>query len=203
MNVKLALLATLLAALVLFAACSPPTKDVAPERSPEMSMVETKHDEHPSENQSAAPGIPASVKTEHEAIHATLVEATRASGKIGEAAQALAAVLHPHFVREEEIALPPLGLLEPLAMNRTIPESSADQALKMSDTLKAELPKMLEEHKAIRAAVLKLGEVAKAEGNAKFAQLADDLALHAKNEEEVMYPAAILVGELLRMRRAG
>lgn len=59
--------------------------------------------------------IPTSVRTEHGAIHDTLKEATRATGRVGPAAQELARILHPHFVREEEIALPPLGLLSQLA----------------------------------------------------------------------------------------
>jgi hypothetical protein len=33
----------------------------------------------------------------------------------GEAAKALAKLMHPHFVKEDEFALPPLGLLHPLA----------------------------------------------------------------------------------------
>jgi hypothetical protein len=80
-----------------------------------------------------------------------LKEATRATGRVGPAAQELAKVLHPHFVREEEIALPPLGLLSRLASG----DFTADMAdvLSMTDALKRELPQMLEEHKAIRAAV--------------------------------------------------
>ena len=97
---------------------------------------------------------PESIRIEHEAIHSALVEATRTPGATGVAAKELAAVLHPHFVREEEIALPPLGLLALLAAGRT-PEGMAD-ALVMSDTLRKEMPPMLEEHKAIHAAVEKL-----------------------------------------------
>jgi hypothetical protein len=73
--------------------------------------------------------IPESIRREHEAIHSALVAATRAPGRVGIAAKALADVLHPHFVREEEIAL------------------------------------------------------------------------HARTEEEVLYPAALLVGDVLRARR--
>src|SRR5689334_25339137 len=59
--------------------------------------------------------IPASMRAEHEEIHAALERATQATGRVGEAARALAKVLHPHFVREEQIALPPLALLATLA----------------------------------------------------------------------------------------
>jgi hypothetical protein len=53
--------------------------------------------------------IPKSIRVEHEEIHSTLAEATKAAGAVGVAARELAQVLHPHFVREEQIALPPLG----------------------------------------------------------------------------------------------
>ena len=59
--------------------------------------------------------IPQSLKLEHEELHAELARATREKGKIGESAKAVAKVLHPHFMKEEEYAMPPLGLLEPLS----------------------------------------------------------------------------------------
>ena len=59
--------------------------------------------------------IPEPLKVEHAELHAELVEATKAGGLVGEAAREVAKRLHPHFVREEEFALPPLGLLASLA----------------------------------------------------------------------------------------
>lgn len=144
--------------------------------------------------------IPPSVQAEHEAIHATLVEATQAPGRVGTAAQELAETLHPHFVREEQIALPPLGLLAPLAAGDHLPEGVVSEALTMTDALRSELPQMLEEHKKIRAAVEKLRLAAHAEQATKYEQLAEQLALHAQTEEEVLYPAAALVGDLIRAR---
>ncbi|HEX6941754.1 MAG TPA: hemerythrin domain-containing protein, partial [Gemmatimonadaceae bacterium] len=145
--------------------------------------------------------IPSSIRAEHQEIHASLIEATRVAGPVGVAAKALAEVLHPHFVREEEVALPPLAMLAPLARGE-MPEGAASVQA-MSDTLRAELPTMLEEHKRIRAAVAELGKVARAAGAEKYERLAEQLAQHALTEEEVLYPAAILVGDLLRARRHG
>jgi hypothetical protein len=142
--------------------------------------------------------VPESIRAEHEEIHEALVRATKAPGRVGEAARALAAVLHPHFVREEQIALPPLALLAPLARGEATRAMRA--VLPMTDSLRAELPRMLEEHGAIRAATLRLGEVARAEGDAAVARLAETLAAHARSEEEVLYPAAVLVGDLVRAR---
>lgn len=142
--------------------------------------------------------IPPSVRAEHEAIQAALAGAVRAPGRVGVAARALDAVLGPHFAREEEIALPPLGLLAPLASGTRPPVPS--EVLSMTDALRAELPGMLAEHTRIRTAVEALREAARADRAAQYEQLADQLALHARTEEEVLYPAAVLVGDLIRAR---
>ncbi|ARS66054.1 hypothetical protein I7G86_34765 [Sinorhizobium meliloti] len=55
--------------------------------------------------------IPESLKIEHAELHAELVDATTAGGRVSEAAKEVARRLHRHFVREEEFALPPLALL--------------------------------------------------------------------------------------------
>ena len=144
------------------------------------------------------PGIPASLREEHQEIHSRLEAATRAPGATGRAARELAAVLHPHFVREEQIALPPLGLLAPLAEGRYTPEMR--HVLPLTDSLRAELPRMLEEHVAIKTATARLADAARTEGQAEAAELAAALALHAKSEEEIFYPAAVLVGDLVRAR---
>jgi hypothetical protein len=142
--------------------------------------------------------IPEAIRAEHAEIHNALVLATGASGDVGTAARALAAVLHAHFEREEQIALPPLGLLAPLARGEFTPEMR--DVLPLTDSLRAELPRMLEEHEAIHAATLRLGEAARAAGNVPVARLAEALALHARSEEEVFYPAAVLVGDIVRSR---
>ena len=145
--------------------------------------------------------IPESIRREHEAIHSALVAATREPGRVGTAAKALADVLHPHFVREEQIALPPLALLAPLAAGTTLPEATSSAAAEMTSALRGEMPQMLEEHVRIRRAVAELRAAAESAGAEAQVELADELALHARTEEEVLYPAALLVGELLRPRR--
>lgn len=141
--------------------------------------------------------IPESIIMEHEAIHGALVAATTEAGAVGEAARALAEVLDPHFVREEQIALPPLGLLGPLAAGEYDP--SMLKVLPLTDSLEAEWSQMLREHEGIAAAATRLGEVARAEGDAEVERLASTLLAHARTEEAVNYPAAILVGKVVRM----
>ena len=144
--------------------------------------------------------IPQSQQTEHEEIHEALAKATRTPGRVGAAAKELAAVLDPHVERENQIALPPLGLLAPLAAGDT--PAGMQEALAMSDALRKELPGMLEEHKRIRAATEKLRTAAREEKASAHEHFAQTLAAHAQTEEEILYPAAILVGDIIRARMA-
>jgi hypothetical protein len=142
--------------------------------------------------------IPESIRLEHEEIQAELARVSRLSGRVGAAARELAAILHPHFVREEQIALPPLGLLAPVSSGEFTATMYA--MLAMTDSPRAERPRMLNEHNAIRTAAIQLSEVAQAEGNDSAARLAEQLKLHAQSEEDLFYPAAVLVGDLVRAR---
>ena len=144
--------------------------------------------------------IPQAMKAEHDELHADLVEATKAGGRAGDAAKAVAKVLHHHFVKEEEYALPPLGLLVPLSQGRFEP-AMAD-VLKMTDKLAADLPKMLAEHAEIVAALKKLVEAATAENEPGIVRFAQKLMLHAQTEEQVSYPAALLIGAYIKGRLA-
>jgi hypothetical protein len=58
--------------------------------------------------------IPESLEAEHEELHQHLYKGIKMGGQVGEAAKAVADILHPHFEKEEEYALPPLGLLSSL-----------------------------------------------------------------------------------------
>jgi hypothetical protein len=145
------------------------------------------------------PAIPPSLAAEHEEIHGRLVKATAVPGAIGAAARELEAVLGPHFTRENQIALPPLGLLAPLAAGQK--PAGTGEVLAMTDALRKELPAMLEEHTRIRAATEKLHTVAVQQNAPEIQRFAEALAAHALMEEEVLYPAAILVGDIIRARR--
>ena len=141
--------------------------------------------------------IPYSMQAEHEALHSDLEKAIASGGETGAAAKVVAHVLHAHFESEEKYALPPLGLLPALAEGKISHEMT--QVLEMTDTLKAELPRMLEEHKVIVDALQKLIEAASQEQETEHVHFAEKLMLHARNEEEVAYPTAILIGEYVRM----
>ncbi|HSD99754.1 MAG TPA: hemerythrin domain-containing protein [Burkholderiales bacterium] len=142
--------------------------------------------------------IPRPLKLEHDELHEQLRKATRESGSLGEAGEAVAKLMHPHFVKEEEYALPPLGLLPLLAAGKVTPDMAA--VLPMTDKLKAELGQMLAEHKSIVVALRNLADAAKRANKPEYAEFADKLILHAQTEEEVSYPTAILIGEYLKLK---
>lgn len=142
--------------------------------------------------------IPESLRLEHEELQGQLSALTKISGKVGEGAKLVAQTLHSHFVAEEEFAIPPLGMLPQLAEGKV--NANMKEILKMTDRLKAELPRMMEEHKAIVRALDKLIEAAHEEKHSEAVEFAEKLKLHAKTEEEVTYPTAILIGEYLKLK---
>jgi len=142
--------------------------------------------------------VPHALKVEHDQLHHDLTQAIQSGGLTGTAAEVVADALHAHFESEEKYALQPLGLLPALAEGKIIPEMA--QVLPLTDTLKAELPRMLEEHQAIVDALKQLITAAQQEGKLEHADFAKKLMLHAQNEEEVAYPAALLIGEYLKLK---
>jgi hypothetical protein len=136
--------------------------------------------------------IPKAMQIEHEALHSDLVKLTKAGGRTGEAAQKVAKVLDHHFQKENEYALPPLGLLVPLSEGKF--DCGMTAVLAMTDKLQAGMPTMLAEHKDIEAALSELKNAATSENKAEGVQFADELAAHAQTEEQVTYPTALLIG---------
>lgn len=140
--------------------------------------------------------IPRPLKIEHEELHEMLRKATKEPGELGDSAKAVAELMHPHFVKEEEYALPPLGLLRDLTQGKVVPEMK--EVLVLTDKLKADLNQMLAEHKSIVDALGKLSAAAKKADKMEYVKFAEALMLHAQTEEEVSYPTAILIGEYVR-----
>lgn len=140
--------------------------------------------------------IPSSIQAEHKELHAELAKAMRAGGKTGAAAKEVEKLLAPHFSKEEQYALPPLALLSDLAAGKRPADSAG--IIRMTDRLKADMPQMLREHKEISAATQRLRKAAQEERKPGAAAFADGLLAHAKQEEQILYPSAILVGEYLK-----
>ena len=141
--------------------------------------------------------VPQSLKAEHDELYDELDQLTRETGQIGEAAREVASRVHLHFMREEELALPPLSLLPALAAGEVRPDMRP--VMELARRLRANLPSMLDEHIAIVGAAQALKDKANEMGRLDAGHLAQKLILHVEAEEDVLYPAAILVGEYLRL----
>jgi hemerythrin-like domain-containing protein len=153
--------------------------------------------------------IPESLELEHEELHEQLYKGIKEGGKVGEAAKVVADILHPHFEKEEEYALPPLGLLSSLLLEEQeqrkggkskITQEMKNNVISMADRLKTDLSHMVEEHNKIVSSLNNLIEIAKIENKKELVQFAEKLKLHAKTEEQVLYPTAILIGEYLKLK---
>jgi Holliday junction resolvasome RuvABC endonuclease subunit len=108
--------------------------------------------------------------------------------------------MEPHFKKEEEYALPPLDALTALAAG-VLPEAPK-AVIERTERLRIELDSMLKEHQAIAKAVEDLYETATADARPELARFARKLLLHAQMEEQIYYPAALVIGDFLKLRTA-
>ncbi len=145
-----------------------------------------------------ASATPHPLKVEHDTFFYQLDRARTLPGRLGAAARNLADALQPHLVAEETYALPPLAVLHSLADHEIPPEATA--VISMAERLRRELPMMLQEHRAILGLLDELTKAAREADNDEMEAFADALRLHTEMEEQVLYPAAVLVGELLRLK---
>jgi Hemerythrin HHE cation binding domain len=144
--------------------------------------------------------VPRTIKSEHLELHHLLTRAVESGGKIGEAALRVADLMRPHMQKEEEFSLPPLSILAALVKGDSVPD--AELVLAMSERLRSEFVSLVREHDEIVRALQRLIVAARVDGRTDIVEFAEKLVLHAEMEEEVLYPAAILAGEILRHRRA-
>jgi len=143
--------------------------------------------------------VPVSLKSGHEALYAGLKRAMREPGRTGDAARRVAQVLDGHMMREEKFALRPLGLLKALGRGET-PAELADAA-HLVEGLKREMPQMIDEHRQISELLRLLAREAESEGLPDYVALAEEMITHAHVEEDVLYPAALLIGEYAKRVR--
>jgi hypothetical protein len=159
------------------------------------------HTDAPVDDKSALT-VPSAMQVEHAHLHHQLAEAVTAGGKTAEAAKKVESVLSAHFVEEDAYALPPLGLLQTIAQGKQPTPEQAHAAMEMADKLRANYDKMLDEHKQLTASLKELAAAAKAENKPGAAAFAEVLTLHAQNEEQILYPATLMIGEYLKLRSA-
>jgi hypothetical protein len=127
---------------------------------------------------------PRTMEIEHAELHAKLRKGTAEKGSIKKAAKRLVSVMHPHFVKKEDFALPPLGLLPSLSKGKVTQDMKG--ILLMTDKLKVQLNQMLKEHEEILTALEKLTASAKKENKLEYLRFAERLTLYAQTEEDLL-----------------
>jgi hypothetical protein len=142
--------------------------------------------------------IPQSSRVEHDDIISYLEAAAQQQRRpqVAEAARKALDVMRPHFAREADYVLPPLGLLPALAEGQVRPEMRG--AIAMADRVKAEQDQLYEEHVRITGVLNDLIAAAEGERDRGLVAMARQAALHSLHEVEVLYPTVILIGDRLR-----
>ena len=135
--------------------------------------------------------VPGTIKEEHLHLLGEVQHAASLGGETGSAAGRLLAVLRPHMEKEETLALPLLGLLRGLALAEA--PSWVEEARALVVQFRQAYPGMLVDHAQIASLLGRLQEAATREGHPHVEGLAHALEHHARLEEEVLYPAALLV----------
>ena len=141
---------------------------------------------------------PEPIKEEHQAFHDELLKAIKSGGEVAKIAKQIDNILNRHFKIEEESAFPPLSLMAPLSRGEI--DSSMKGALDIIKRLKYELPKLTSDHLEIIQILKDFDNALKTEKKIEFVSFSQKLIHHARAEEGILYPAAILIGEYLSLR---
>lgn len=143
------------------------------------------------------PKVPESLRLRHEAFVAEFTRAAKDPGKVGDAARSIEKLAAAHFAKGKEV-FKPLGLLPMLAEGRVPPGHA--KAREIAESLRENLPQVRREHRDLIAGLKKLAAAAREESKPEYAAFAERLILHIREEEEVLYPAVLLVGETLKQK---
>ena len=144
------------------------------------------------------PEVPSSIKMEHEYLLGRIHKFTLFHDSTGLAAVKLKDLMKHHFEEEEDYVLPPLGILPELA-NGKLPGQSKE-IIRLCEKLKLQSVHLSAEHQLIKAFTDELRIVAVKENHPEIIEFERELHKHAHTEEEVLYPAAILIGEYLKLK---
>ncbi len=141
--------------------------------------------------------VPKSMEEEHEEIMQSLQQASTLSDETGKAVSELLKTLQPHFEKEERYAMPVLGSLRDLVGQEKI--SNLREIADTQGALLQEYESMYQEHETLRKFIQRAEESAEKENHKQVAETLEALAHHARVEEEVLYPAALLAGTLAKV----
>jgi hypothetical protein len=152
------------------------------------------------DNFNTYPGIddvPSSIMEEHESLLDRAYQFTRLPDSAGIAALKLYEMMMHHFKEEEDFAFPPLGIL-PMLASGVVPEEG-EKIIRLTKRLQTQMPVMLAEHQMAGVYLDELKQAADEEYLPEIIEFESDLHRHAALEEEVLFPAAILIGKYLKL----
>ena len=143
---------------------------------------------------------PESLRVSHDEARAEFLRATTLGGRIADAAMRLSEICLPHFQREEKFVFPILGLLPELTRD-TVRSEMAD-FLPLISNIDAKHDVLDNQHRSIHTAIEALLEASQREKNREFVDFARKMLVHEKVEDEVIYPAVVVVGKFLQEKFA-
>jgi hypothetical protein len=143
--------------------------------------------------------VPDALLRGHDEARAELVRATMEGGRIAKAAKRVAQLCLPHFEHEEKSVFPVLALLPYLERGNLRPEMM--DVMPLISDFKAKHDALNEHHQSILAAIEALLQAAHKEKNREFAELAYNMRVHERVEDEVIYPTVVLIGKYLQEKR--
>jgi hypothetical protein len=144
--------------------------------------------------------LPQALRVSHTRLSAALAKAVRARGQTMIAAEVVAQLFETHLYKEEKQVLRILGLLESIATNGNVTASEED--LSQWDLLEPNEKSLHQEHALLVHATERLLATARGEGLDEVVELAEQLLMRIRLDEEVFYPAALLIRDYLK-RKAG
>lgn len=147
------------------------------------------------------PAVPSAIKKEHSKLLNQIQPFTLYQDSSGLAAKKLFDLMQHNFSEEEDFVLPQLGLL-PLLAGGKLP-GPINEVIQLTGKLKENLPHLDAEHQFIKAYIAEWKQVAAKEQLPAINDFENAIQIHANAEEEVFFPAAVLVGEYLKLKASG
>ena len=146
----------------------------------------------------AQPGvdIPQSERIEDEGIMDMLKEIAKRAPPVGPAAEKVLPLMTRRLATDAATVLPPLVLLPVLASEDATPDMR--WAIALADRVKAEQDTMKQLHEELKAALIGLRDAASSVGDRHTVGFTNDLIADDLDDQEVLEPTAILIGEFLR-----
>jgi hypothetical protein len=149
-------------------------------------------------SEGASLGVPQSLTWEPETVVVELSRLAARGGAVGAAAEKALPIVKAHFAKEVEFVFPPLGILPDLAKGQIAPEMKA--AVAMGERAKAAEQELWNEHAQITSLMNDIVAAGRAANDEELVNFATGVAAHSLNEMEVLFPAAIVIGEYLQAK---